>query len=222
MLERAELKNLHHAGHKEDETEDEAGKENRPGAIQIWFHFSKLTRPRLIPELSTPQKERVSTEPYALTFCLVRGLVVLLSFDVGRSMFGVRCSMFGVSFFLLPSPSTFYFLISNFPCPQLSTLNKRQSGSDQLRKGAWLPRSFRLSTFLPSLARCSVSEGGCPSTISKRQSGSDTLNFSCPLALLAPHYPLPLTINASAGKLMAALEKYFSAASATAGLILAS
>jgi len=42
MLERAELKNLHHAGHKEDETEDEAGEENRPGAIQIWFHFSKL------------------------------------------------------------------------------------------------------------------------------------------------------------------------------------
>jgi hypothetical protein len=64
MLERAELKNLHHAGHKEDETEDEAGEENRPGAIQIWFHFSKLTRPRLVPELSTPQKERVSTELY--------------------------------------------------------------------------------------------------------------------------------------------------------------
>src|SRR4029079_13516022 len=34
------------------------------------------------------------------------------SFDVGRSMFGVRCSVFDVSFFLLPSPSTFYFLIS--------------------------------------------------------------------------------------------------------------
>src|SRR4026207_706188 len=64
MLERAELKNLHHAGHKEDETEDEAGEENRRGAIQIWFHFSKLTRPRLVPELSTPQKERVSTELY--------------------------------------------------------------------------------------------------------------------------------------------------------------
>src|SRR6476646_2986502 len=64
MLERAELKNLQHAGHKEDETEDEAGEENRPGAIQIWFHFSKLTRPRLAPELSTPQKGRVSTELY--------------------------------------------------------------------------------------------------------------------------------------------------------------
>jgi len=64
VLERAELKNLHHAGHKEDETEDEAGEENRRGAIQIWFHFSKLTRPRLVPELSTPQKERVSTELY--------------------------------------------------------------------------------------------------------------------------------------------------------------
>ena len=64
VLERAELKNLHHAGHKEDETKDEAGEENRPGAIQIWFHFSKLTRPRLVPEFSTPQKERVSTELY--------------------------------------------------------------------------------------------------------------------------------------------------------------
>ena len=37
VLERAELKNLHHAGHKEDETEDEAGEENRPGAIQVGF-----------------------------------------------------------------------------------------------------------------------------------------------------------------------------------------
>ena len=64
VLERAELKNLHYASHKEDETEDEAGEENRPGAIQIWFHFSKLTRPRLVPEPSTPQKERVSTELY--------------------------------------------------------------------------------------------------------------------------------------------------------------
>jgi hypothetical protein len=42
VLERAELKDLHHAGHKEDETEDEAGEENRPGAIQICFHFFKL------------------------------------------------------------------------------------------------------------------------------------------------------------------------------------
>ena len=42
MLERAELKNLYHAGHKEDEAEDDAGEENRPGAIQIWFHFFKL------------------------------------------------------------------------------------------------------------------------------------------------------------------------------------
>jgi len=146
--------------------------------------------------------------------------VVLWSFS--HSMLDAQCSAFGVRCFLLLAAFPFYFLLSTFPCPQHSTLNKRQSGSDQLRIGAWLPRSFRLSTFLPSLARCSVSEGGCPSTISKRQSGSDTLNFSCPLALLAPHYPLPLTINASAGKLMAALEKYFSAASATAGLILAS
>jgi len=73
MLKRAELKNLHHAGHKEDETEDESGKENRPGAIQICFHFSKLTRPRLVPELSTPQKERVSTELYVLNFPALLG-----------------------------------------------------------------------------------------------------------------------------------------------------
>jgi hypothetical protein len=42
MLERTELKNLHHAGHEEDEAENEASEENRPGAIQIWFHFCKL------------------------------------------------------------------------------------------------------------------------------------------------------------------------------------
>src|SRR5207237_3845454 len=58
------LKNQHTNGHREDENKDGAGEENRTGAIQIWFHFSKLTRPRLVPELSTPQKERVSTELY--------------------------------------------------------------------------------------------------------------------------------------------------------------
>jgi hypothetical protein len=42
VLERAELKNLHYTGHEEDETEDEAGEENRSCAIQIWFHFFQL------------------------------------------------------------------------------------------------------------------------------------------------------------------------------------
>jgi hypothetical protein len=42
MLKRAKLKNLHHPGHEKDQTEHQTGKENRPRAIQIRVHFSKL------------------------------------------------------------------------------------------------------------------------------------------------------------------------------------
>lgn len=33
MLERTELKNFHHAGHEEDETENKSGEEQSPGAV---------------------------------------------------------------------------------------------------------------------------------------------------------------------------------------------
>jgi hypothetical protein len=47
MLERAKLKNLHHAGHEKDQTEHQTCKENRPRAIQIRFHFFQARTPRL-------------------------------------------------------------------------------------------------------------------------------------------------------------------------------
>ena len=38
VLERAELKDLHHAGHEENEAENKTGEKQRPGAIRIRSH----------------------------------------------------------------------------------------------------------------------------------------------------------------------------------------
>src|SRR5262249_11772080 len=73
---------------------------------------------------------------------------------IRRSMFGVRRSMF-------PSPPlTARTLIVRLNT-QLSTINNRQSDlNHQLRKGAWLPRSFTLSTLVTSDVRFSPFPSG--------------------------------------------------------------
>jgi hypothetical protein len=43
VLERSELKDFHDTGHEEDEAQYEPGEEQRPSAIEIWFHLSELT-----------------------------------------------------------------------------------------------------------------------------------------------------------------------------------
>ena len=62
VLERAELKNFHEAGHEEDEAENEAGEENGERAIQIFIH--RLRRSSQIEDQSGRQELDQKSERY--------------------------------------------------------------------------------------------------------------------------------------------------------------